>query len=301
MTKEFHSNGKLLISGEYAILDGALSLAIPTKYGQTLRVTSHSNETLVWKSFDKKNQLWFEAHYDWHFNHISEPSDEETSTTLIKILKAAQQMNPDFLKDVKGCTVETKLEFARDWGLGSSSTLINNIAQWAQVDAFELLWNSFQGSGYDIACAQHNRPITYQLLNQKPIVHQLAFDPPFKDQLYFVHLNQKMNSRDAIDAYKKRQNQTQELVAIISQITKEMIQCNELNAFEQLIEQHEQIIEKALGIPSIQKRLFSDYSGKIKSLGAWGGDFVLASGNDEAEYFKAKGYSTVIPYSEMVL
>lgn len=36
--KLFYSNGKLLLSGEYAVLDGALSLAVPTKYGQLLSV-----------------------------------------------------------------------------------------------------------------------------------------------------------------------------------------------------------------------------------------------------------------------
>jgi hypothetical protein len=40
----------------------------------------------------------------------------------------------------------------------------------------------------------------------------------------------------------------------------------------------------------------------IKSLGAWGGDFVLATGDDKTiSYFKSKGYNTVIPYSKMAL
>jgi len=30
----FYSNGKLLITGEYLVLDGAKALALPTKYGQ---------------------------------------------------------------------------------------------------------------------------------------------------------------------------------------------------------------------------------------------------------------------------
>ena len=33
-----YSNGKLLISGEYVILDGALSLAVPTLFGQYLEI-----------------------------------------------------------------------------------------------------------------------------------------------------------------------------------------------------------------------------------------------------------------------
>ena len=37
-SQSYYSNGKLLITGEYAVLDGALSLALPTKFGQELNV-----------------------------------------------------------------------------------------------------------------------------------------------------------------------------------------------------------------------------------------------------------------------
>jgi hypothetical protein len=41
--------------------------------------------------------------------------------------------------------------------------------------------------------------------------------------------------------------------------------------------------------------------GAIKSLGAWGGDFILASGNQKTpNYFHEKGFKTVISYSEMI-
>ena len=54
----FYSNGKLLITGEYVVLDGALSLALPTKYGQSLIVESINDQKLVWKSFDEKEDVW---------------------------------------------------------------------------------------------------------------------------------------------------------------------------------------------------------------------------------------------------
>jgi mevalonate kinase len=40
----FYSHGKLLISSEYAVLDGAQALALPTKFGQTLKVESTSKK-----------------------------------------------------------------------------------------------------------------------------------------------------------------------------------------------------------------------------------------------------------------
>jgi hypothetical protein len=48
--------------------------------------------------------------------------------------------------------------------------------------------------------------------------------------------------------------------------------------------------------------LFSDFDGAVKSLGAWGGDFVLAISNeDPTTYFKSKGYETIIAYKDMIL
>ena len=46
----FYSHGKLLISAEYAVLDGALALALPTKFGQSLSVKSNSDNTILWNS-----------------------------------------------------------------------------------------------------------------------------------------------------------------------------------------------------------------------------------------------------------
>ncbi len=60
MRQTFYSNGKLLITGEYAVLDGARALALPTKFGQDLVVEEGKNKEIVWKSFDKDGSIWFE-------------------------------------------------------------------------------------------------------------------------------------------------------------------------------------------------------------------------------------------------
>ncbi|HUH45900.1 MAG TPA: hypothetical protein VLZ54_02000, partial [Arenibacter sp.] len=62
-TPSFYSNGKLLITGEYLVLDGALSLAIPTLYGQSLTIRPTSEKQLSWKSVDEKGKPWFEVIY----------------------------------------------------------------------------------------------------------------------------------------------------------------------------------------------------------------------------------------------
>jgi len=71
--------------------------------------------------------------------------------------------------------------------------------------------------------------------------------------------------------------------------------------FEQLLERHEALLSKILKTPTVKSQLFPDYPGAIKSLGGWGGDFMLVTGDSSAKgYFQDKGYRTVIGYSEMV-
>src|SRR5207344_923112 len=110
---------------------------------------------------------------------------ENIKNTLIEILHEAYLLNPKFINESDGYTVETKLTFPKFWGLGTSSTLINNIGQWLNIDAFELLQNSFGGSGYDIACAQNDSAIVYQLEDGKPTVTPILFNPSFTDKIHF--------------------------------------------------------------------------------------------------------------------
>jgi hypothetical protein len=50
----------------------------------------------------------------------------------------------------------------------------------------------------------------------------------------------------------------------------------------------------------VKFKYFQDYSGEIKSLGAWGGDFILAAGpSNSKEYFIGKGYNSVFSFNEI--
>ena len=293
------------ISGEYFVLDGALALALPTTFGQKLMV-SHKpsfNPTLTWKSYDEKGKVWFESEYEfWHFRCLREnPSFK--ALKLQELLLEVRKENSHFLRENVDVEVITKTNFPLHWGLGSSSTHIFNVAQWAYVNPFKLLFETTGGSGYDIACAQHNTPITFQLnTKNQPLVNSVGFNPIFKDHLYFVYLNQKQNSRDGIKAYRSLNKVSDTIINDINAITEAIVEVSSLSAFEQLITEHENIIGKLLNQIPIKSRAFSDYNGAIKSLGAWGGDFVLVtSENDPTDYFKSKGLDTIIPYSKMVL
>lgn len=299
MKTSFHSAGKLLITGEYAVLDGAYALAIPTRFGQSLSVKENPSGRVDWKSFDVDQHCWLEASYSVNtLEVLSEPSEE--SENLRELLKLAQKLNPDFLKTCSGLEVETYLQFSRKWGLGSSSTLLNNIAQWAGIDPFQLLKNRFSGSGYDIACAGSKQPILYRIKKEIPEIKPVEFNPPFKDNLYFVYLNKKQNSLSEVVNYKKNKP-NQKLIDEISSLALPIARAATLEEFERLIQIHESFVSKLIGQQPIQQLLFSDFTGIIKSLGAWGGDFILVTGTDNVVgYFKSKGYSTIIPFSKMI-
>lgn len=303
MKQTFYSNGKLLITGEYVVLDGARALALPTKFGQDLTVEAGFNREIRWKSFDCDGSIWFETTVAFTDIMRKTPIENETlRNTLIAILQEAYLINPDFLNQSDGYTVTTQLTFSRFWGLGTSSTLINNIAQWVKVDAFRLLRNSFGGSGYDLACAQHHTPILYQLVNGKPKVEAIGFDPQCRENLYFVYLNKKQNSRTAIAQYQKKQTNQTQLIATIDHITTAIVNQPDFETFKFELEKHERCLSKVLEIPTVKETTFSDFDGTIKSLGAWGGDFVLAvSRENPTAYFNTKGFDTVIPYSKMIL
>lgn len=298
--KRFYSHGKLLLTSEYLVLDGALALAIPTKFGQDLTVKTTREPIVIWKSLDKNGKPWFSSEFSIENNRLILSSESnDYSKRLLQILASVLKLNPHFIGN-HGFDVTTSIDFPRDWGLGTSSTLINNIAQWAHIDAYQLLELTFGGSGYDIACAQNNTPITYQLGKTRQVT-PVRFNPPFKEQLYLVYLNKKQNSRDSIATYKKRSISPHDIEKATG-LTQMILFCQDFNVFCSLIDEHENFIGSILNVTLIKERFFSDFQGSIKSLGGWGGDFILVASEDNpSTYFKKKGYDVIIPFTQMIL
>ncbi len=303
----FYGHGKILLTGEYFVMDGALALGLPATVGQSMKVKSrHSYQpVLEWKSYDHLQQKWFEARYEfWHFNIINH-NNLEVAEFLQKILREARKSNVHFLRDDLDVIVETKLEFPIEWGLGSSSTLIYNIAQWAYIGPFELQKKTLGGSGYDIACAQSMGPILYELQDLNPYWKPIEYEPVFMDKLFLVYQGHKMDTRKGIAHYALAPEiNRREVAKELSQLTKELIGLKELSSFEKVIKEHELIISKNLNLDRVKNTLFSDYWGEIKSLGAWGGDFILVTSDrtyqETREYFVNKGLDTIIPYKELI-
>ena len=303
-TKSWYAHGKLLITGEYLVLEGAKALAIPLKLGQYLSVKKQKEDRLNWHAM-KPDGLWFQSTIQLLDLDVINTTDENLSAKLKSILHHTRDLNPTFLKGDQGQIVETILEFDPEYGFGSSSTLIANLAKWAGVDAFELQKITFGGSGYDIACASSKTPILYQLENGMPKVEKVYINFPFADQLYFVFLGNKQKSIESINTFKTSSSYSRRDIESVDSITQNLLYCGDLAAFELLLKEHELIMSKILKRKPVQNLLFSDHKGIVKSLGGWGGDFVLMTNHSSREefekYLNQKGFDTYYRFSELVL
>jgi mevalonate kinase len=300
-TQTYKSHGKFLITAEYLILKGAKGLALPLNRGQVLYIQPNNTEHIHWKS-KVLGATWFEVNMKVNDLQIIHTTDHEIAQSLQKLLQQARNLNPGLL--AYGVDAIIEADFNLSWGLGSSSTLVNNIAEWAKVDPYILLEKTFGGSGYDIACAGATGPITYQLSGNSRMIENANFHPSFSARLFFVYLGKKMNSRTGMSYFKEKAIYGEKEIERINRITEKIITSNDLKNFEDLLTQHETLLSTILKIPTIQSSQFPDYPFVIKSMGAWGGDFVLVTGenlNQVQSYFNAKGLDVVIPYHDIVL
>ena len=298
---KYYSNAKLLITAEYLVLKGAKALALPLNLGQDLCVEETDSGYIEWIS-TVKGEAWFNAKILFSSLILIETNKPDKAKKLIEILRFAKSLNPSFLNQSKGIKVKANIEFDLDWGLGSSSTLVSNIAWWAACNPYQLNKMAFHGSGYDIACARSNSPLFYQLIDKKPNIERIEFNPPFFNQLTLVWLNQKQNSREEIGRFDQSENYFSE-ISEINKITSEMAPCDNLTRFMKLMELHENIISSVIGVTKVKQALFAEFNGAIKSLGAWGGDFILVASEKSFEYvqnyFNQKGFHTVVKFDSL--
>lgn len=310
--KHFRANAKLMISGEYLVLAGAKALAMPVGYHQSLIVKPAGNGSpqLRWRSFIQGSP-WLDISFEGaHLEVKGAPSSKTENAVhfgyLRKVLMAARSLNPVFLAGNECWDAQSDISFNISWGLGSSSSLISNIADWAGVNPYALLFSISSGSGYDVACARSDTPILYTFKGRKqdPAVEAVHFNPPFSDQLYFVYRGKKQSSEQSLRDFRAEKVKPED-VALISGLSGNMASASNLKDFQEMIREHENLISAYIQQTPVKKMLFDEFPGEVKSLGAWGGDFMLAASAVAPEeiiaYFSQKGFGTVIPFRNMMI
>ncbi|WP_332453905.1 GYDIA family GHMP kinase [Chryseobacterium aquaticum] len=297
---EIYSPGKLMLTSEYFAVDGALVLAVPTKLGQEFFFEEkHDGKSIIFWEAYHQNKLWLKAVIDYKNWQILETNITSSAEFILKVLKNVQSLSEIQFKNTYTYHLKTNLQFPPDYGLGSSSTLMNNLAEWANIDPFHLNSISLGGSGYDIAVAKAKSAVLFQ---NKPEIRfeKINFSPKFKDELIFIHLNQKQDSREGINLYKSK-IKSQNLVDEFSDLTRNILLCDELENFSDLMLLHEQKISDFIEIPIVKSKFFPDCPTFVKSLGAWGGDFVMSAKFEGFEdYFWGKGFSTVFDWCDLI-
>lgn len=299
--ESFFSPGKLLLTSEYVVLDGALALAIPTKWGQQLwsEEKSDSKSLVYWDAYHQ-DVLWLRCEIDYASWEVKSTSNKEASLFVMDVLKFVQKSSSRVLQDNRSYHLKTNLEFPSDYGLGSSSTLMNNLARWADIDAFALNDQALGGSGYDIAVAKENHSLLFQIQGSKKEVQPIDLNFNFKNELLFIHLNQKQNSREGIKHYRNKPISTN-LVAKFTDITKKIVISETLEEFSKFINLHEDLLSAHLELDTARKLYFSDCPTFVKSLGAWGGDFVISAKFEGYQsYFQHRGFSTIFEWSDLI-
>ncbi|MDP4773990.1 MAG: hypothetical protein NWR89_04210 [Schleiferiaceae bacterium] len=269
----FRSSGKLLLSGEYWVLHGAEALAIATKKGQTLHYEEADCE-LHWVAKDHEGSVWMDC-------------AANQDPYLARILSAAQKLNGNLPHRGR---VSTQLEFNRNWGWGSSSSLIDLIAQWTGLDPMELHFETSEGSGFDVACARAGGAIAYQKTGPRSAVWNNVASAHWPHEHFgLVYLGGKQDSQREV-AKIRREPLASELDAI-SALSRHLASSSNAETWMQGIDELEDRTASWLQMERVQKR-FPGVRATIKSLGAWGGDFALAVAQDPEDlaYFSSKGH-----------
>lgn len=299
--QHFFSHGKLLLTSEYVVLDGAKALAIPTKPGQDLsaeKIDDHRS-LIHWETY-REGRLWLKTCIDYKNLFVTETNIANASAFILKIFITLKDMRSESLEADYSYILKSNVQFPENFGLGSSSTLMNNIANWGNVDAFALNDIALGGSGYDIAVAKAGAPIIYIRNRGNKTVETVNYSPSFKDQLLFVHLNKKQDSREGITMYKQMEK-SQDLIHYFSKLTDEILISENLENFSLIMEDHEKTMSIFLKIPTVKEKYFKNAPSFFKSLGAWGGDFILTTKFcDYENYFLHNGFPNFFSYDELI-
>ena len=283
------ANGKLLLTGEYLVLDGANALAIPTCFGQTMTISK--SECMTWEARDVFNEIWMQ------YRHNSEEILDLFLNDLFKNIGSEHTYQSFEFK--------TKVDFPREWGLGTSSTLIALIADFYKVNPYILNSKLFSGSGYDIACAFASKPITYQVNDfNNPNIQEVELKKIITDCIYFVYLGEKQNSKEEIRKYHSTKTIRQSTIDDVSRITQNILENQTLDHWIEQLEKHEELISKAIGLKKISETKLLGLPYFSKSLGAWGGDFAMILTNANLDEVREElmkfNLETVISYDDMI-
>lgn len=295
-----YSSGKLILMGEYAVLHGMDALCIPLKAGQTMMVDSSNDDHIHWSWKYKDRYL---ADFTLHKESLEVLTCRHGDPSwVIRLINHIRSKSEDFLKN-RGRIIRFDNQFPPEWGLGSSSATISSVCRYAGVDPFHINEILTGGSGADIAAATANQWFIYRKA-QPPVSWSLPFPFRLAHHVWFVYSGSKQATASHIQEVKNTRNTFNiSLLPHVNWLVYRFITASALPELSFIVQEHESVISQLILKDPVGAD-FPDFPGKIKSLGAWGGDFLMAvSQQDEAfvkNYFATRGYPEVFSWEYFI-
>ena len=299
--ESFFSHAKLILMGEYAVLHGTNAICLPLKTGQKLEIENNITGQIHWRWSFEQNIL-ADITLESGSLEIKEIKSGNAQWAIDLILYIRQQ-NPAFLKN-KGCSLHFINLFPPEWGLGSSSATISSLCRFADVNPFLVNEKLMGGSGADIACTTAKKWFLYRRSIPAPEIWQIPTEYTFPENTFFIYSGQKQETAGHLKNIARSENKAND--AIWSEVNKFILRflaASTLPEAFKIIHEHELLIAGQIQKQPIGN-LFPDFPGKIKSLGAWGGDFFMALSQQPSDfvrnYFSIKGYDKVFLWEDFV-
>lgn len=293
---KYTASGKLLLFGEYFVLKGSPCLAVPLKFGQSLKVKRTEESGVVWEVDDPYGQ-WIKVKFSPELD-VLETTDNTQALKIQEVLRIIQKTKAGI--DWNGLSFHFSIDFDRSFGFGTSSTFLSLLGQWSGVNPYDLLASSFGGSGYDIAAAQERKAFTYTI--EDKIINRFDINEDIQQQVLFIYLGNKQQSSSEVQRFSSL-SISNEQIEVMRKIVGAATQCNTIETWEELINSSEDLLSEVLKKEKVKDLQFPDYPYAVKSLGAWGGDFVMATCRNREEakaYFQKKNKQTMFLYKELI-
>jgi len=307
--QSFYAPGKILLVGEYTVTKGFEGLAVPVKSGQWMDVwefdsPGNAEDRFIFNALDSHGASWFSESFDIarlkqnaasvQLSESKNPSEnsEHNSESIIKssiesnneshLSKLLALVPASFWKPGKSYRFETRLEFDRSSGLGSSSTFVQLMSNYFKLDPFQVQDLVFGGSGYDVAIAAVQKPLIYWRNEQGVHFRQWKLNSELTKDWKVVFLGNKVNSRtstsqvsDMLEDLSNDENYRMQIQKIIEIVR----DAQELMALETGIEMYQMFLSQLLGMvtPYTYFGVKPLPRGVCKWLGAWGGDMLLVN------------------------
>ena len=308
--RSYFATGKVMLTGEYLVMNGFDCIALPTKLGQWMHVwdfdtPDDSSDFILYQAKDLHGNVWFETKILLPNFELVDPAQIENiqADRLVGILKLADS---DFWETGKSWRIETQLEFERVWGLGSSSTLVKLFADFLHLDPMNIQFEIFGGSGYDVAIAQLQKPMVYCLTADDSNWKYWRLEEYFTKDWYLVFYGQKIDSRNSLSSVQDELNDIAEDEFYTAQFDKIISQtriASNIMELESSLEMYQMLLSKALMLPTTYDILGIKpvNKGLCKWLGAWGGDMILINKTILDAYPRAFENFRIFPWNSFII